>query len=79
MTVMQESEIHNHFEEESLKECEGVGRAQSDAECNEIKEEESEPTTVRVLSEPTDLTDSEGLILDKNYLILSNIYQIHDN
>ena len=34
---MEESGIHNHFEE-SLKECEGVGRAQSDAECNEIKE-----------------------------------------
>ena len=74
---MEESGIHNHFEEESLKECDGVGRAQSDAECNEIKEAESEPTTVRFPSEATDRTDSEGLIL-KNYLLLSN-YKIDDN
>ena len=68
---MEESGIHNHLEE-SLKECEGVGRAQSDAECKEIKEAESEPTMARVSHECTGLTDSEGLIL-KNYLLLSKI------
>ena len=63
---MEESGIHKEFEKESLKKCESVGRAQSDAECNEIKEAESEPTTVRVPSEATDRTDSRGFML-KNY------------
>ena len=77
---MEESGIHNHFEEESLKECEGVGRAQSDVQCNEIKEAESEPTTVQVPSDPTDLKDSEGLVL-RNYLLWRKAfnYKIDDN